>query len=274
MWLFPRALPFFIFLFSIIPEAKPIDNLESLFSDLKNYIEEIAPAGSPLSVFFSSKIHKNRGQQLLDRFTQIPPQDYEQFTHPKRLAFWINLHNLYVVKMISDYFPVKSTRYYSRPLTKLFELARIEIFGKKRTLNEIRDKILKKEFKDPRIPFSLYIGAIDGPKLIYFPLDNDFESHLDRAAATYLKNNVIDDKDKGFLILPTFTEEWQKEWGPLPEQFVNPEIASLKESSRNKMILSFLFYYRRSMKPSLNGMISENSKIKIRFKRFNWAVES
>lgn len=277
MWFFPPMLLFFLFLFpthDIEGQTKPVHELESVFIDLKNYIKEIAPSGSPLSVFFTNKDYKNRGQQLLDRFTQTPLTTYEQFTHNERLAFWINFHNLYVIKMISDHFPIKSTRYYSRPLTKLFELPHVEVFGKRRTINEIRNEILKKEFKNPRIPFALYIGAIDGPKLIYFPPDNDLESSLDQAAATYFKNNVTDDKDKGFLILPTSIEEWLKEWGPLPEQFMNPKILSREGSSHEKMILSFLFYYRRSMKPSLNSMMTEKPKIKIRFKRFNWSVES
>lgn len=247
-------------------------DLKSVFLDAKNYIEEIGSSGRPSAIFFSDKHYKNYHRRILNKLAEMPLPSYEQLKDEERLAFWINLHNLYVIKMISDHYPVRSNRYISAPLKKLFDLPELEVFSKKRTINGIQIGVLKKEFKDPRIPFYLYMGAKDGPPLSFFPVDDQF-AYLDNAVYTYVRDNCIINWERKFIVLPKFTLWWLATWAtdPLPARHVNAEIMALNRPHSEKIILSFLKRYLQYAVSNRLPLI--DPKIKIRFKRFNWSIE-
>ncbi len=268
------GLVFFLFLslcFRTVMAEKTAYDLKSVLLELKNYIMEIGPSGRPSSVFFNDKYYKNYCQRILNKLTGMPLSSYEQLSSEERLAFWINLHNLYVIKVISDHYPVKSNRYFSAPLKKLFDLPELEIFNKKRTINQIRNEILKKEFKDLRIPFCLYMGAKDGPQVRFFSLDNQFRN-LDEAIHIYVRDNSMINQNRKFIIFPKLIEWWLKEWAtdPLPKQYFDPEIMAGNRAIDEKIILSFLKKYIQFDRPYRIPLM--DPKIKIRFKRFNWSV--
>ncbi len=268
------ATLFLVFLslcFRTVRAEKTEYDLKSVFSELKNYIEEIGPSGRPSAVFFNDTHYKNVCRRILNKLTRLPLSSYEQLTHEVRLAFWINLHNLYVIKVISDHYPVKSNRYISAPLKKLFDLPELEIFNKRRTINQIRNEILKKEFKDPRIPFCLYMGAKDGPQVHFFSLENQ-SYDLGEAVHVYVRDNCMINSKRKFIILTQLIEWWLEEWtaAPLPKQYFDPKIMTTNRAPGEKIILSFLNKYIQYDTP--NYILLTDPKIKIRFKRFNWSV--
>ena len=71
-------------------------------------------------------------------------------------AFWINSYNLSVIKGVINNFPLKS------PLDKagFFDKTKYNLGGKKVTLNDIENKLLRAQFKDARFHFVLVCGAI------------------------------------------------------------------------------------------------------------------
>lgn len=233
----------------------------------------MGPSGRPSAIFFNDKYYKNVCRRILNKLTELPLSSYEQLTHEGRLAFWINLHNLYVIKVISDHYPVKSNRYISAPLKKLFDLPELEIFNKRRTINQIRNEILKKEFKDPRIPFCLYMGAKDGPPVRFFSDDIHFND-LDEAVHIYVRDNCMINLKRKFIIFPKLIEWWLEEWAanpnPLPERYFNPKIMAVNRAPGEKIILSFLNKYIQY--DTAHYISLTDPKIKIRFKRFNWSV--
>ncbi len=78
-------------------------------------------------------------------------------------AFWINGYNLLVIKGIIDNYPLKS------PLDVggFFDGTKYEIGGIKTTLNDIENKLLRKNFpKEPRFHFVLVCGGLGCPPII------------------------------------------------------------------------------------------------------------
>lgn len=77
-------------------------------------------------------------------------------------AFWINAYNLFVIKSLVDNFPINS------PLAKagFFDKIKHTIAGKKITLNDIENKLLRAQFNDARFHFVLVCGAVGCPPLI------------------------------------------------------------------------------------------------------------
>lgn len=78
-------------------------------------------------------------------------------------AFWINGYNLLVIDGIIKNYPIKS------PLDKLgfFDKNKNEIGGTSITLNDIENKLLRKNFpKEPRFHFVLVCGGLGCPPII------------------------------------------------------------------------------------------------------------
>lgn len=124
-------------------------------------------------------------------------------------AFWINAYNLSVIKGLIDNYPTKS------PLddNRFFDKTKYSLGGKKITLNDIENKLLRGNFKDPRFHFVLVCGAVGCPPLInkaFMP--NTLEAQLQKQAKLAVNGNYfvkVDVKKKrveGSKIL-----EWYKE---------------------------------------------------------------
>lgn len=88
-------------------------------------------------------------------------------------AFWINGYNISVIKTVVDNYPISS------PLKKtgFFDGIKQEIGGKKITLNDIENKLLRGNFKsEPRFHFVLVCAGLGCPPIInkaYLPATLD-----------------------------------------------------------------------------------------------------
>jgi len=101
-------------------------------------------------------------------------------------AFWINVYNLTVIKGIINYYPVKSPL----DISGFFDEITYSIGGKKRTLNEIENKILRSNFPDePRFHFALVCAGLGCPPIInqaYLP--STLEKQLQKQTELSLNN--------------------------------------------------------------------------------------
>ena len=137
-------------------------------------------------------------------------------------AFWINAYNLTVIKSIIDYYPIKS------PLDKsgFFDSIKHTIGGKKVTLNDIENNLLRAQFKDARFHFVLVCGAIGCPPLInkaYLP--NTLEAQLEKQTrvalnGSFLKINTKKKKVEGSEILKWYKEDFTRN-GETEIDFIN-----------------------------------------------------
>jgi hypothetical protein len=83
----------------------------------------------------------------------------------ERLAFWINAYNAFTIKLINDYYPVKSIRDIKRGDTGPWDIVWVDIGGKTYSLNQIEHDIVRKEFEEPRIHMALVCAAVSCPPL-------------------------------------------------------------------------------------------------------------
>lgn len=97
-------------------------------------------------------------------------------------AFWINAYNLLVIKSVVDNYPLKSPM----DVPGFFDIILHKAAGKKITLNNIENKILRATYDDPRIHFALVCAAKSCPVLksgAYFPdgLDTQLTEQTEKA---------------------------------------------------------------------------------------------
>jgi len=102
---------------------------------------------------------------MLDVYLQSladnPPA--ETWSRAEKMAFWINAYNAFTIDLIVDHYPVSSIL--NLDGGKTWDVKRITLGGKKYSLNQIENEILRPAFKDPRIHFALNCAAKSCPPL-------------------------------------------------------------------------------------------------------------
>ncbi len=79
------------------------------------------------------------------------------------LAYWINAYNAFTLKLIVDNYPVSSiTKLYAG---KPWDEKWIELGGRKYSLNNIENDIIRPQYKDARIHFAINCAAVSCPPL-------------------------------------------------------------------------------------------------------------
>jgi hypothetical protein len=124
----------------------------------------------------------------LKELAAAPPQ--QVWTRAEKMAYWINAYNAFTVDLIVDHYPVSS-------ITKLdngkpWDVRRIVMGGKKYSLNDIENEILRPQFKDARIHFVLNCAAKSCP-----PLYN-------RAITARNLERVLEQRTREFINNPAF----------------------------------------------------------------------
>lgn len=87
-----------------------------------------------------------------------------------RLAFWINAYNAFTVQLIVDNYPVKSIKdlnpSVSVPLLHtVWTTTKFKIGDKEYSLDDVENKVLRGELKEPRIHFAINCASMSCPPL-------------------------------------------------------------------------------------------------------------
>ncbi|MFN0216770.1 MAG: DUF547 domain-containing protein [Saprospiraceae bacterium] len=104
-------------------------------------------------------------KSVLDAYCQLLSENpvQETWVREEKMAYWINAYNAFTLKLIVDNYPTKSILNFDSG--KTWDVRRIKIDGKKYSLNNIENDILRPQFKDPRIHFAINCAAKSCPPL-------------------------------------------------------------------------------------------------------------
>ncbi len=160
-------------------------------------------------------------------------------------AFWINVYNLSLIKGIITKYPVKAPT----DIAGLFDKITYTIAGKKYTLNDVENKMIREKYNDSRIHFVLVCGANGCPPIInnaYLP--ETLEDQLNKQTKLALNNpNFIKVNTASKKVALSQIFEWYK------EDFV----------SKGKTEIDFINQYR-------DVKIDTNSKIS--YYTYDWTL--
>ncbi|MBK8550836.1 MAG: DUF547 domain-containing protein [Ignavibacteria bacterium] len=142
---------------------------------------------------------KVKEDNALDKIV-IDLKDFEPYAiddNWERLAFWINVYNIYTIKLVTDYYPIGSIlEIEGISGMNPFEINFIEMkAGRKFSLDEIEKKIIIPKYNEPRIHYALVCAAESCPVIIpeAYTMEK-LNEQLDRQAGIF-----INDKEKNFL---------------------------------------------------------------------------
>lgn len=152
---------------------------------------------------------------------------YDTWTREQKLAFWIDAYNAYTVRLILDHYPLKSIRSIGiLPLAAFRErfIPLQNLRSKMLSLNDIENDILRKEFSEPRIHFSIVCASKSCPKLRSEAYRaQDLEQQLEDAARGFARDpsrNHFDAASRTLFlssIFKWFREDFERTAKTVPE---------------------------------------------------------
>ena len=126
-------------------------------------------------------------RQDLERVTDT--LDISALPRNEQLAFWINLHNVALLEQIAKEWPVREPRNIMVGGEPLDEARFITVKGIPVSLRDIREQIVFRHWKDPKVIYGFWRGEIGGPELQRHAFTGaNVSSLLDVAALDYVNS--------------------------------------------------------------------------------------
>lgn len=157
-------------------------------------------------------------ERCISTFRNMAPED--SWSKVKKMSFWINVYNVFTIKLMVDNYPLESIRDLKEPWHKKF----IELKGVKYSLDQIENEILRPTFNDPRIHFAINCASVSCPRLNNRAF---FDTSLDRML-DQLTRDFLSDKSKNKIgpkeyelspIFDWFSSDFEKAGGVV--KFIN-----------------------------------------------------
>lgn len=160
---------------------------------------------------------------LLDAYlkevSELSPESLNSMARNEKLAFYINVYNALTLKVVTDYYPVKSIK----DIRGVWDRFKFKVAGRELTLNQIEHQILRREFKEPRIHFALVCASKGCPLLPTEPFSGEnLNEQLDRETHNFIndKTKVRLDKGNKILYLSSIFKWFKEDFGDVIE-FIN-----------------------------------------------------
>lgn len=196
----------------LLPASVPSGDTPFHYYGYARVLSHVRPDGA---VNFSAIGHD---RTELDAFvrslaTFSPSTRPDLFEKPEdALAYWLNAHNALVLQAVVDGYPY--LRSVEAPWLGRFWWGRAwPVGGQRLTLWALENRVLRGEFKDPRIHLALFRGTRGGPKLDGAPFQPEFiDAQLNDACRHYVADprHVRLDRDTVHLasVFDTYREDF------------------------------------------------------------------
>lgn len=126
-------------------------------------------------------------KNVIKRFESL--ETYSNWSKNQELSHWINIYNVYSIKLIVDNFPINSIK----DVVQSFDLRFIPYKNQYISLNYIEKEILSKTL-DERIHFAINCASISCPNINRVPFYADtIENQLEVAAKSFINNSLKND---------------------------------------------------------------------------------
>ena len=130
---------------------------------LKKYVAPETIDGVRLNAVNYGKLKTDPAfSRLVNGLKSFSPAQLKK--HEEKLAFWINVYNVFAVKMVTDNYPLKSIKDVGSLFKSVWKRNAGIVGGKDYTLNAIEHKILRK-MNEPRIHVAIVCASVSCPDL-------------------------------------------------------------------------------------------------------------
>jgi hypothetical protein len=170
------------------PGADGFDHDYSLYAKLLNDHVHVVVVD-----YTALKEHRAALSKVMAEFARATSDQERGWSRNQRLAFWINAYNLFTLRAIVDHYPIRSPLLTWQPRNSIRQIDGVwtkltwQAAGRTLTLDDIEHKILRPEFKEPRVHFAINCASVGCPPLAAVPYGAaTLDGQLDAAARGYL----------------------------------------------------------------------------------------
>jgi hypothetical protein len=160
----------------------------------------------------------------IDQLAALPISQYDR---AEQMAFWINLYNALLVRLVLDHYPIESVRALGGrdfgPWTGApWTAPAVVIEGLPVSLSDIEHRILRPIWQDPRVHYALSCAALGCPGLQPEPFRAErLERQLNEAAMAYINDpNCIRLVDRTLEVSSLF-RWYQEDFGGSERAVIN-----------------------------------------------------
>lgn len=173
-----------------------------------------------------------------------------QMSENVQIAYYINAYNAWVVKLILDNFPgIRSIKDIGGFFQSPEHIKFIKIGNDNYSLGYIRNGILRKRYKDPRILFALNSATKGCPALVPEVYQGDkLDQQLERATFNYINDPMLNYMDGDTLYLSRmfdwFEDDFGGEFGVVKfvQRYIRPEWKARIESAGDDLDIRYVGY--------------------------------
>jgi Protein of unknown function, DUF547 len=162
-------------------------------------------------------------ENYVARLAALPISTYSQ---PEQMAYWINLYNALVVRLVVDHYPVASIRDIGKGPDGSgigpWKMKLVEVDGTLLSLHDIAHRILRPIWRDPRVHYVLACGAVSCPNLQPEPFyAEQLENQLSDAAMAYVNDRRCIRIEGDQLGLSSLFRWYRDDFGPTDRDVIN-----------------------------------------------------
>ena len=131
-----------------------------------------------------------------------------------QLAFWINAYNVFTIDLIVNHYPIKSIQ--NLDGGKPWDVKRIAIGGKKYSLNNLENDIIRPQFKDARIHFAVNCAAKSCPPILNSAFfGKTLDEQLDAVTKKFISNTKYQNITSGKMTLSKIFDWYKVDFGDI-----------------------------------------------------------
>lgn len=243
-----------VFLLALLPD--PARGAEPFDQNHVRYARVLAAVVKDARVDYA-KLKANPAEldAYLKEIAAVPGVEFSKWSETNRLALLINLYNAQTLRLIVNHYPLKSIRSIGLLPGAAWREPNVRFGGQILTLDQLEHKIIRVEYRDPRIHFALVCAALGCPPLRSEPyvgarLGEQLDNQLRRFLAEPEKNRYDAAKNTLHLspIFKWYAEEFTESAGSLA-LYVKPFLPDAQRSA-----------------------LTDPARVRVRFTDYNWAL--
>lgn len=219
--------------------------------------------------------------QLLDaylsRLNSVTRNEVDSWTRERQLAFWINAYNAFTLRVILNYYPIKTWTFKGLvvPRNSIIQIPGVwkkltwEVAGQSLTLDHIEHGIIRPNFNEPRIHFAIVCASIGCPDLRAEAFtDEKLEVQLEDQTRTYLLNTskgVKFELSKSRVCVSQLFKWFNEDFDVKP-----PE--GFQAQHRNEKVRNSLNFVAHYFNDSLVWEVLQSPDVDLEYLSYDWSL--
>lgn len=179
-----------------------------------------------LALFNYAKVTPKDQTLLTTYLKQLEKINVDRLNRNEQLAYWLNLYNALVIKLVIDHYPIESVQDINlgRSLFHIgpWHTPLIKIQGFDISLDDIRNRIIRPIWNDPRTLYALCNATIGAPNLHYSVFEGKkLDRQLNEVAHNYINSPRAAQIIQQRLIVSKLYDWYEEDFGGTKQDVIS-----------------------------------------------------